>query len=71
LLFLSDRSPEKKLQIETRSNLSIGFLAWGNVERVRYISPYGDLVERHRTSKLMLGNWIRIWGKTTERLIKR
>jgi hypothetical protein len=71
LLFLNDRAPEKKLHIETRSTLSLGFLCWGNEEKTRFINPYGDLVERHRTSKLMLGNWIRIWGKSTDKLLRK
>jgi hypothetical protein len=71
LLYLTERAPEKKLFIETKSKVSFWVLGWRNEERIKFINQYGDLVERQRRSKLMLGDLLRIWTKTTDTLLKR
>ena len=57
--------------LQRESGWAIWVLAGSNREILHQVNEYGDLTEKVTTSKLMLGNLLRVWTSSTTTLLKR
>lgn len=70
-LYLTEKRHEKNLEIESKTGFSWWMFNFGNRESIQLINQHGDLVDRTKKSKMMIGSTLRIWSDVQDTVVER